>query len=290
MDKLLLHPNTEEQIVNFTKQPSHTIALVGMAGSGKGAVAARIASELLNVPIGKLGSHPYFRTYNPTKGTISIETAREITSLIKLKTTGNAQIRRVVIIENAQCLTIEAQNALLKTFEEPPMDTVFILTLTGISAVLPTILSRLQVVTLQPIEQRTVIDYFTETGYEVHKVEQFYFMSGGLPGLMHALLTDNDTHPLAQSIQSAKAMLQADSFERLLLIDDTVKQKQTEAVIDALCTISRSALHIEASRTGSHDAALKRWSDVLHAAEEAKQLINKNAQAKLVLTNLFLHI
>lgn len=290
MDKLLLHATTKLQITQFINQPSHTIALVAAPGAGKGAVATRLAAELLSLSKDRLESHPYFKAYKPENGTISIETARDIISFTKLKTTGDGAIRRVIIIEDAHAMTIEAQNALLKTLEEPPIDTVILLTLVSTTKILPTILSRVRAITLQPIEQSVTESHFLAKGHDTVKVRQYYFMSGGLPGLMHALLTEDGNHPLTGSIQKAKTILQSDSFERLVMVEDIVKQKQTEAIVQALCTISRSALYIESSRTESKETALRRWASVLKAAEGAKQLLSKNAQAKLVLTSLFLEI
>lgn len=56
---------------------------------------------------------------------------------------------KAVIIENAHSLTIEAQNALLKTLEEPPDNTIIILITTKAEALLPTILSRCRIIELR---------------------------------------------------------------------------------------------------------------------------------------------
>lgn len=290
MEGLLLHAATKKSLGNFIKQPSHTLAIVGAPGAGKGVTAAHIAAELLSLPVDKLASNPYFRVYQPLNNTTTIETAREISNLITLKTTGKSNIRRVIIIEDAQTMTVEAQNALLKTFEEPPSDTVFIVTLSSTSNILPTILSRLQVISLQPLSQKEVVEHFVKAGNDQAKVKQYYFMSGGLPGLMDALLSDETSHPLVRSVQQAKAILQADSFERLTMADEIVKNKQVHDIVAALCIISRSALHLEASQENARQLAMKRWATVLQLSEEAQQLLDKNAQPKLVLTSLFLEI
>lgn len=53
--------------------------------------------------------------------------------------------KKVIIIENADTLSVSAANALLKILEEPPSDTYFILTAIRQNAVLPTVLSRLRI-------------------------------------------------------------------------------------------------------------------------------------------------
>ncbi len=290
MNKLLLHPVTRQQLDNFLLKPSHTLALIAPKGSGKGAVANELASRLLEVPPNKLTAYPYFRKYLPENHAISIAVAREIIGFIKLKTAGKKPLRRVVIIEEAQTLTTEAQNALLKTLEEPPSDTVIIVTLTDTTSILPTILSRLQTITLQQVEKQSALEYFVANNHDVQQIERYFLMSGGLAGLTHTLLVQNEDHVLVSAIREAKRILQADGFERLVMVDNIVKQKSSGDIVAALCTVSRSALYKEANRKETRQSVLYRWAKVLEVAEEAKGLLAQNAQAKLVLTNLFLRI
>lgn len=289
-DTLLLNPQSRQQLKRFIGQPSHTVTLVGPAGIGKGAIARQLAATLLDLSVEKLESYPYFKAYTSENSTISIDDARNIVAFTKLKTTGQRDIRRIVIIEDAQTLTNEAQNALLKTLEEPPIDTIFILTITNVATILPTILSRTQTLSLQPIDQNTFVDYFMKAGHKQQEIVQYFYMTGGLPGLTYALLTESDNHNLVQTVQLAKNILQADSFERLTMIDDIVKQKQTIQVLKALSTISRTAMYLEAGRDNPKDPTFKRWLTVLQAAEKATENIQKNTQPKLVLTSLFLEI
>lgn len=59
--------------------------------------------------------------------------------------------RRVAIIDDADCLNDESANCLLKTLEEPPRDSLLILVAASTDALLPTIRSRCQVLTFQPL-------------------------------------------------------------------------------------------------------------------------------------------
>ena len=62
----------------------------------------------------------------------------------RIRLSPNEAIKKVYIIEQADKMTNQAANAFLKTLEEPPADTVIILTSSKPSALLPTILSRCQ--------------------------------------------------------------------------------------------------------------------------------------------------
>lgn len=84
------------------------------------------------------------QTENPT---IGIEMIRDMQKGIPFKPLKGE--KRSITIENAQLLTPEAQNALLKLLEEPPLHTFFFLSADSDTTFLPTILSRCTVVTLQ---------------------------------------------------------------------------------------------------------------------------------------------
>ncbi len=81
------------------------------------------------------------------ENSIGIEEIRELKLAISLKPFRSQT--KAVVIEEAQKLTIQAQNALLKTLEEPPDHTIIILLVEGnIDTLLPTVVSRCQVIQL----------------------------------------------------------------------------------------------------------------------------------------------
>ena len=88
------------------------------------------------------GNHPDVHRLAPDGpgGLIGIDAVRTlITDLALLPVEGGA---RVAIVESAHRLTEDAQNALLKTLEEPPSSSVFILVSSRADSLLPTVLSR----------------------------------------------------------------------------------------------------------------------------------------------------
>ncbi|TSC91134.1 MAG: DNA polymerase III subunit delta' [Candidatus Berkelbacteria bacterium Licking1014_96] len=90
----------------------------------------------------KLCHHPDFIILQKEEGAtqIKIESVREVRRRVSLRSSG----KRVVMIKKAELLSLDAANALLKTLEEPPMDTIFILTTANIREIIPTIISRCQ--------------------------------------------------------------------------------------------------------------------------------------------------
>ena len=69
---------------------------------------------------------------------------------------------KIYIIDEAEKLTVQAQNALLKTIEEPPEYAVIILLTTNISALLQTVLSRCVKLDMQPLKKEVVKKYLME--------------------------------------------------------------------------------------------------------------------------------
>ena len=69
---------------------------------------------------------------------------------------------KIYIVDEAEKMTVQAQNALLKTMEEPPAYAVIILITTNQEAFLPTILSRCVQLKLKPLKDFTVKSYLTE--------------------------------------------------------------------------------------------------------------------------------
>lgn len=81
------------------------------------------------------------------KGTIGIEEVRNLQKKLFFKPLKSPT--KAVVVKNAENLTIIAQNALLKSLEEPPENTIIILTVSNKDLLLPTILSRCKIVELK---------------------------------------------------------------------------------------------------------------------------------------------
>lgn len=289
MDNLVLHPHTKEHVAQFAARPAHAVMLTGPNGIGKTSLAETIAEQILGLDADKLATYPYFSVLRPEKGTISIDAIRELQRFLQLKTIGEAAYRRAVIIEHAEGLTIEAQNAYLKLLEEPPADTIMLLTVDSPRTLLPTILSRLQTITVYAPAEDELRDYFAKAGKDQAAINQAFFLSGGLPGLMSALLSGDETHPLLAGVADAKAVLQKQAFERLAMVEGLSKQKDSaKYMLEALQHIAQTGLDQAAKKDDI--AKVKQWHHVLKVSSEAMDALGRNANAKLVLSNLMLHI
>ncbi|HSX36217.1 MAG TPA: AAA family ATPase [Patescibacteria group bacterium] len=284
---LIMHDATQAQIVQFIVRPAQALLIAGPDGIGKTALAESIVTKVLGIEPESLTTHPQVKRIAADGQSISIDAIRELQRFLQLKTIGTSTYRRAVIVEHAQALTQEAQNAFLKLLEEPPADTLLILTVHNPRALLPTILSRTQVITAHTPTKEQLQPLLA--GVEPMAASQAYFLSGGLPGLLSALVSEDQTHPLLASVATAKEILQKSAFERLSLVDGLSKQKdQVRAVLEALERIAAAGL---TGAAGKQDAArIKQWHRIRKMALETRGYIEKSANAKLALSNLFLHL
>ncbi len=287
LDELVLHDTTRSQVRSFMSNPAHAVLLTGADGVGKTALASAMLGQLLDVA--NLSTYPHFMEIKPNGSSISIEAIRSLQQFLRLKTTGRQALRRAVLIEHAQELTIEAQNAYLKLLEEPPADTIMILTASSPRALLPTILSRAQTIVVTTPTEQQLARFMKTFDKSEAAARQAYFMSGGLPGLLTALLQGDDEHPLLTSVNQAKAILQKTPFERLALVDSLSKQKESAyGVVQALERIAEAML---GQNTAKADIArIKQWHGIRKHALAAHEALDQSANAKLTLSNLFLHL
>ncbi len=288
--KPLYHPVTESQIEAFLARPKHAVLLTGRTGSGKAMIAEAIARRLLDYPSPKdLGNHSFFRWLRPENNVIAIETIRDLQYFLRLKTLGKSKLRRAIVIEDAQAMTTEAQNALLKLLEEPPQDTVFILTAVSVSALLPTTASRAQQIPVRRPARQAVQEFFEAKGHGSEVVTRTLHLSDGLPGLTEELLAVDSEHPLAMRLELAKDLATADKYRRLLLVDKLSKDRAgLSALLDVLGRVLRAGLHSSLKR--DNPAQSLKLLTMLRAVNKASRRLETNVHPKLWLTDLLLSL
>lgn len=288
MANILLHPVMKQAIAQLLSRPAHAVLIAGPTGIGKLSLAEHVGAKLLGLSAASFANHPYLTRISPEPGkAISIDDIRSAQQHLTLKVPGYHGIARIVIIENSHQMTTEAQNALLKTLEEPPDDTAIIMTATSKDALLPTIQSRVRLLdaTAPPVEAlRQLLQSYTA---DEKDIETALMLSGNLPGLAVALVSSDKTHPLYEATIQARSLLQLKAYERLLLIDTLSKQKQL--CIDTTFILGQMA-RMALQRTQATAAAAKRWQNILQVSYEAERLLKGNAQTKLVLMNLMLDL
>lgn len=171
------------------RQMSHAYLLEGTHGVGKKTLANAFVKTLLcQAPMegpngqqdccGRCQScrsfdhdnHPDVKRIRtlPDKNTISVKQIRdELVKDISIRPYGGQY--KIYLIEEAERLTVEAQNAMLKTLEEPPAYGLIIMMAESAAAFLPTILSRCVKISLQPLDSKVVKAELGRRGVESGK-------------------------------------------------------------------------------------------------------------------------
>ncbi|MDB5164116.1 MAG: holB: polymerase delta subunit [Candidatus Saccharibacteria bacterium] len=281
---------TAQQVKAFLAQPAHALIVNAPVGFGKRSLMHQLAASLLDIEPGGVVQHPAITIIQPVKNSIGIEVIRDLRSFSKLRSANQKEgIHRIILIEDAQGLTREAQNAFLKLLEEPPADLVIIMTVSSLGLLLPTIISRAQLIHLKPVPKSQVLGYFSEQGFAVKDTERAYHLSDGRLGLMHAILQESNDHPLLTQVQLAKEVLTAPAFERLQKIDELSKDKANlSSFLQGLHRVVQAAL---AGAIDKNDARnIERWKLRLQQVHKALDGLVVNANTKLLLTDLLLNL
>ena len=194
--------------------PPHALLIVGPRGAGAGTLARdAVATLLCTAPVGggacgacrscrlvASGSHADLALITPSGAAdeIGITPIRELEqSLALLPVEGG---RRIALIERADRMSEAAQNALLKTLEEPPPRTHIILSAAEDSSLMPTIRSRCASVRLGLPDSAAASELLaTQLGLDAATAMRLLRMAGGRPGpLLEAGVTGDAARAHAQ--------------------------------------------------------------------------------------------
>jgi len=177
------------------KKISHAYLLCGDAGSGKRLVAEAFAKAVLCEEGGieacgkcksckqaESGNHPDIRIVVREKTTLGVKEIREqVTADVQIKPYSSEY--KIYLIDEAEKMTEEAQNALLKTIEEPPEYAVFLLMVTRQELLLSTVLSRCVLLPFYPVATGKVKQFLMEKkGIPDYLADSAAAFSGGLVG------------------------------------------------------------------------------------------------------------
>ncbi|MBL8122384.1 AAA family ATPase [Candidatus Saccharibacteria bacterium] len=281
--ELLIHEDTLNMLEALVLKPPHALLFAGGVGTGKARLARQFCAALLNVAVADLQNQPYVRIVDPEEGTISTSTVRELAHFVSLRVAGDtSETARIILIPDAERMTREAQNALLKLLEEPPEHTVIVMTTSQPRKLLQTIRSRVQSVPIRLPEQATVATHFATQGYAAADISKAHLLAAGNIARMASILHAEDAAAM-ETVDIAKKLLSSDIFSRLSLIDNALKDKSVaKNVVDTLVLIASSSLErSDASR-------MARWQQTLGAAIAAQTALARKGNQKLVLTELML--
>ncbi len=252
------------------------------------------------------GNHPdiiYVTHEKPN--TISVDDIRtQINADIAIKPYSSEY--KIYIVNEAEKMNAQAQNALLKTLEEPPAYGVILLLTSNLEALLPTILSRCVVLNTKPVADQQVKKYLMEQlKVPDYKAEVCTAFARGNIGKAKALAASEDFEKVKTEVLSLlKYIQEMELYEMIAAIKKITEYKlDINDYLDIMMIWYRDVLLFKATKDMSHVifreeiSSLQKVADrtsyegierVIHALEQAKNRLNANVNLELTMELLLL--
>lgn len=196
---------------------AHAFLLSGPHGTGKRTCANYLTQTILcaspQAPCGQCpackkvmaGLHPDVQVVGEEEKSISVDTIRALRDQLALRPF--EADRHITLIPRADRMTAQAQNALLKTLEEPAGGNVFFLLTDQPGAILPTIVSRCRRLRFSPVSVEACAAILAEKGVEPGRARLAAACAQGAVGRALEIAGDEDYLPLrGKALSSLKAL------------------------------------------------------------------------------------
>ena len=317
------HKDIIQYIKNAVSQDkvSHAYILNGERGSGK-KLLANLFAQTLQCEEGKeepcyhchscrqavSGNHPdIIRVTHEKPGSISVDDIRkQINEDIQIKPYSGKY--KIYIMADADLMTVQAQNALLKTIEEPPSYAVIFLLTENADSLLPTICSRCVMLKLRNIKDQLVKKYLMERlQIPDYKAELCTAFAQGNIG--RAIMLASSDHFNEIRDEAVQLLKYIDTMELPELMDAvkriTVYKIEITDYLDILMIWYRDVLiykatknidrvifgeELEFIRERAKKSSYEGIETILKALEKAKERLKANVNFELVMELLLLTI
>ena len=289
-DKIIGNDKIKEQLkqaVDLNKT-SHSYLFLGKSGIGKKMIAKEFAKMILCQSEEKYCSHcksciefesdnnPDFQLIVPDGASIKIDQIRQMQK--KLLEAPIISKNKVYIIDDADLMTVEAQNCLLKTLEEPPEFVTIILIGSKESNFLSTIKSRCTIIKFQTIEDEHIKKYLSQN-YEIENIsEDMLAIFGGSIGKAEYLKDKTELFSnIIEIIHSIKKIDLPDVLKKADIIYKSQDDKN-----DIL-----EAMNVILYKMSKQDI---RFLNCIDIVEDTKKRLNANANYNMSIDNMLFKI
>ncbi|MDU5106441.1 MULTISPECIES: DNA polymerase III subunit delta' [unclassified Clostridium] len=278
---------------------SHAHIIVGEDGIGKSKLANKFARNIL----GKSEDKDYIDiiNYRCKKSSFGVDDIREIVEEINKKPFEGD--KKVIIICDGNKLTVQAQNALLKTIEEPPKGVFIILLCESLELILDTIKSRCQIYKLSPLtknEVRLYIDNINDDSISEDEINAAIAYSEGIPGKAEAFLRDSSLKELRNTLVDLLFLLTKGNTRELLDFESkivTYKDKK-EDILNILASFIRDIIiykeidevtglingdKIESIKKIAIEMSYKKLNNIIDKIGEARKSLQSNSNFQLTI-------
>ena len=221
---------------------NHAYMFEGPSGVGKNTMARELATTLLEME--NLFNSPDYIEITPDGNSIKIAQIRKLQSDILVKP---YKSYKIYVIDEAQKMTVEAQNALLKTLEEPPKYAIIILITNNKESLLDTIKSRCEIIKFTPIPLVEVADYLTQTGVDKNRASLLANFSRGSMQKAIELSESEDFHIMRDEVQKYVETFLTGSMLDIMDIQSSIEKYKDNItnVLDLLVNYFRDIMMVK---------------------------------------------
>lgn len=245
-------------------------------------------------------SHPdiiYISHEKPN--TISVEDIRkQLNGTIQVKPYDGG--KKVYIIPDGELMNEQAQNALLKTIEEPPDYAVIIILTKNANSFLQTVLSRCVVLNMTPVDSELIKDYLMENGIVDYQTEMAIAFGEGNPGKAMQIASDYEFQSrVKEYVSIIKNIDEIDRVELSIKADKLADEKEyLNEMFDIMTAFMKDVLlyksaqvdskivfkkEIFAIKEISQKASFRQINDIIEGIHKARGRIKSSVTPKLTI-------
>lgn len=225
-----------ERLRRAAESPVHAYLFVGPSGSTKKEAARAFAAVLLtgvddpsarDADLALRGEHPDVKEVVRAGASISFDQAREIVRTASLAPTEGD--RKVMILDEFHLLRPEGAALLLKTIEEPPPSTIFLILADYVPHDLITISSRCARIEFRTIDIVHIADRLVREGVEPAAASEAAAASGGNVDRARVLATDPDLVERRRTFANVPHELDGNGATVMRIVDDLLARIEAAA-------------------------------------------------------------
>ena len=288
--------NFRNRCMNNTLSHAHLIA--GEDGIGKSKLANILAKLILNGQLDR--EYVDIINYRSNKASFGVDDVRNIIEEVSKKPFEGD--KKIVIIHEGNKLTIQAQNALLKTIEEPPNGVHIIILCESLELILDTIKSRCETYKLTPLTKEELYEYIRvkQFDYNENEIKSAIAFSGGIPGKIDRYFNDDTLKDLRSKILYLIKDLNKNDVEVILQYEEKLigLKDNKEEVLNVLGSFIRDILiHKEVENKNfiingdkiddinelTKEMSFRKLNNMIITIEEARKNIKSNVSWTMIL-------
>ncbi|WP_294383821.1 DNA polymerase III subunit delta' [uncultured Clostridium sp.] len=286
-----------EALINNFKQRclkntlSHAHLIAGEDGVGKGKLANILAKFILNGDLDR--EYVDIINYSSEKSSFGVDDVRDIIEEVYKKPF--EKDKKVIIIHEGNKLTIQAQNALLKTIEEPPKGVYIMILCESLELILDTIKSRCEIYKLKPLTKSELYEYIKikKFNYDENEIKSAIAFSEGVPGRIDRYFNDDKLRELRNNIVILIKNLNKNDLEAILQQEESFSnlKNDKEEVLNIFGLFIRDILinkeieneefiinsdKLEDIKELTKEMSFKKLNNMIKTIEEARRNIKSN--------------